>query len=513
MSRRAALLLCLTLAAGLVLARAVPFMAAGVRFDADQAVVGLMAKHISEGRAFPVFFYGQSYLLAVEAYLAAPVMWLVGPTEVALKLPLLVMNVGTVLLLVWRAHRDLGLAPWLAVAGALPLALPAVTPGSRLMDAMGGNVEPLLYALVLWTLRARPWAFGLALGAFVAHREFTILAAVAIGGLDLWYRRTTPGPLVRHWAIAAACVVAAQLGVATLRPHGDMYGPNSQVRPDFVNLSARDAIAAQVCLTPSTWPERGRQLVTEHLPLMAGGVPGPMIDVTISSGMGHGNPGLAPWVLALTLAGLGCGLMARLRRPSADVTRPAGAAAPSSGIPGTALPGFLIAVGVLSTLVYGFVACSRISQATLRYDLLGLFLPTGALLAGLCWPVATSRAGLVTAAVLWAGLNLSDYAALGREIRSGRWPDRRGEAARALEARGFHALWGDFRLAYVLSFRSQERLIVAPITVHRIDEYVRLAAARDVPLVTYVICAEGEEFMPGIWLCPTPSPASRPPVY
>ena len=74
--------------AALAIARGVIFMMPGVRFDADQAVVGLMAKHISEGRAFPVYFYGQSYLLAVEAYLAAPVMWLLGPTEVALKLPL-----------------------------------------------------------------------------------------------------------------------------------------------------------------------------------------------------------------------------------------------------------------------------------------------------------------------------------------------------------------------------------------------------------------------------------------
>ena len=203
MSRRSELVLCLTIAALAVSVRSAPFMAPGVRFDADQAVVGLMAKHISEGRAFPVYFYGQSYLLAVEAYLAAPVMWVLGPTEVALKLPLLAMNVATVLLLVWRAHRDLGLAPWLALAGALPLALPAITPGSRLMDAMGGNIEPLLYTLILWTLRARPWAFGLALGVFVAHREFSLLAAAALGALDLWHRRATPGPLARHWMIAA----------------------------------------------------------------------------------------------------------------------------------------------------------------------------------------------------------------------------------------------------------------------------------------------------------------------
>ena len=37
-------------------ARSTIFLAPGVRFDADQAVVGLMATHISEGRAFPLFW-------------------------------------------------------------------------------------------------------------------------------------------------------------------------------------------------------------------------------------------------------------------------------------------------------------------------------------------------------------------------------------------------------------------------------------------------------------------------
>src|SRR5688500_8905455 len=41
-------------------------------FDSDQAVRGLMAKHLAEGRALPLFYYGQSYLLAVDAWLAAP---------------------------------------------------------------------------------------------------------------------------------------------------------------------------------------------------------------------------------------------------------------------------------------------------------------------------------------------------------------------------------------------------------------------------------------------------------
>jgi hypothetical protein len=41
-------------------------------FDANQAVIGLMAKHLAEARAVPLFMYGQSYVLAIEAWLAAP---------------------------------------------------------------------------------------------------------------------------------------------------------------------------------------------------------------------------------------------------------------------------------------------------------------------------------------------------------------------------------------------------------------------------------------------------------
>ena len=142
----------LIVVAAVAIARSVVFMMPGVRFDADQAVVGLMAKHISEGRAFPVFFYGQSYLLALEAYMAAPLMWLLGPTEGALKLPALAVNLTAILLLVWLACRDLGLRPWLAAVCVLPLTLPPVVPASRLIDA-GGHGWPLCYAVVLWATR------------------------------------------------------------------------------------------------------------------------------------------------------------------------------------------------------------------------------------------------------------------------------------------------------------------------------------------------------------------------
>jgi hypothetical protein len=54
-------------------------------FDSDQAITGLMAKHLAEGRAFPVFWYGQSHMLAVESWLAAPLFLMFG-TSVTVRI-------------------------------------------------------------------------------------------------------------------------------------------------------------------------------------------------------------------------------------------------------------------------------------------------------------------------------------------------------------------------------------------------------------------------------------------
>ena len=79
-------------------------------FDSDQAITGLMAKHLAEGRAFPVFWYGQSHMLAVESWLAAPLFLAFGTSVAALKLPLLAMNVAIALLLLRGFVREVGCA-------------------------------------------------------------------------------------------------------------------------------------------------------------------------------------------------------------------------------------------------------------------------------------------------------------------------------------------------------------------------------------------------------------------
>src|SRR5262245_57293925 len=78
-------------------------------FDADQAIFGLMASHIADGRSWPVFMYGQSYMLSVEAWLAAPLFAIAGSSVWALKLPILAMNIGVAILLIRLLYRDAGL--------------------------------------------------------------------------------------------------------------------------------------------------------------------------------------------------------------------------------------------------------------------------------------------------------------------------------------------------------------------------------------------------------------------
>src|SRR3954471_1531389 len=80
-------------AIALVIFRSFPMVAyERLDFDSDQAIVGLMAKHLSELRTFPLFFYGQDYMLGVQSWVAAPFIRIGGPTVAMLRMPLVIIN-------------------------------------------------------------------------------------------------------------------------------------------------------------------------------------------------------------------------------------------------------------------------------------------------------------------------------------------------------------------------------------------------------------------------------------
>ena len=207
-----------------VLVRAAIFIRYGPAFfDSDQAIVGLMAKHLSEGRGFPLFFYGQNYMLGVEAWLAVPCFWIGGVTVAMLRTPLVLINVAvavtTILIFVRR-----GVGPWPALALSLPLVATTPLVSAELMTTLGASIEPLLYVYILWALRRRPPIFAAVFAIACLHREFVVLALPAIV-LALWLERQVWRG--RQWLMAAAVAAAVWVAIDILKWHTPTLGPAS----------------------------------------------------------------------------------------------------------------------------------------------------------------------------------------------------------------------------------------------------------------------------------------------
>src|ERR1051325_1807027 len=140
----------IAIAIALIVVRALAYLLfEQLGFDSDQAVYGLMAKHLSEGRAFPLFFYGQTYMLGVVAWVAVPFFWIGGATVAALRVSLLAWNVVFAVLLIIGLRYPVAIVPALFFVAAPP------SVANELIQARG-VIEPFVYIAVLWFLRARP---------------------------------------------------------------------------------------------------------------------------------------------------------------------------------------------------------------------------------------------------------------------------------------------------------------------------------------------------------------------
>lgn len=79
---------------GTAIVRFVILFVSQTHVTSDEAIIGLMAKHIFEGRYFPFYFYGISYnaSCAGEAYLAVVPFAVAGVGVVALKIPTVLLS-------------------------------------------------------------------------------------------------------------------------------------------------------------------------------------------------------------------------------------------------------------------------------------------------------------------------------------------------------------------------------------------------------------------------------------
>ena len=109
---------------------------ASQRLSADEAIPGLMARHILYNAELPVFYWGQAYFGAAEAYVVAALFALFGFHAWLVFVPALIASVALIPL-VWAIAEHLGPSPAGALA-ALPVALPTPILSRVLGNAGGG---------------------------------------------------------------------------------------------------------------------------------------------------------------------------------------------------------------------------------------------------------------------------------------------------------------------------------------------------------------------------------------
>jgi hypothetical protein len=179
--------------------------------DADEAVVGLMARHIAFEGDRPVFYYGQAYLGSLEAFSVAPLFLVFNSSSFVLKLVPLAYSLGFLILSTLLARRLFGDGP--ALVTAAYLALPPAMWALWSTKARGGYAELLFLGeavllISLWLAEARRPAWGGLLWGLVAGLAlWTHLLSVAYlipAGLFVLARRR------RLWS--AAEVIAAGVG-------------------------------------------------------------------------------------------------------------------------------------------------------------------------------------------------------------------------------------------------------------------------------------------------------------
>jgi hypothetical protein len=432
----------------------------GFFFDSDQAIVGLMARHLSRFQTLPLFYYGLNYILGIEAWIIAPFFWL-GRSSVALaRLPFVALNAAVAVWLIRRLMSDGGLRPAIAFVAALPFIMPTPVTGAHLLQLAGSCVEPFVFVLLLWTLRKHSFVFGLVLAVAFLHREFTIfvlpaLVLVEAGRAELWSRANA---LRAARALAGFALVWLVVDDAKMHLMGG----------GLVGQAA--SLGGQMCTTVPDLVVRARALATEAVPILYGGRALPLAEVRLTSSLVAGSP-LVGWLVAATLAMMLVRLViARLKGSRSTSPKERG---PFRRADDAGLGAYLAWVGFFTTCAYP-LSCNVMLGAPplLRYLLLALLLPIGLFAAFMQREQSRAlRTIAVSVFVLWGAANLWDNARLIREALH----DPPGSEHRALtdylleqRIRYARAIYWD---AYVVDFLSGERVIVASVDTFRIPEY------------------------------------------
>ena len=429
-SRVAATIALILVGVGGFVLRILPLWAPAGGTDSDEAVVGLMAKHILDGRP-PVFYWGQSYGGTPEIAVDAVFRRFFGSSLVVLRLPSLIYGVLAAFLL------------WKVASALLPRRQAIVATAAFWLSPMllidYASREMLFYTPTLVV------GLGMLLLAvrFVEHPDVMWRPALFwfLGGLGFWM-----GANIAYFALPALIYVRAVAapGAVARRWRGSRC--SSWVRPRGGS---------------GTWPTAGARSTTPAPPA------GPVCWTTSPS---TGTTGCASCSASTTCT----------RRPRAGRSRPScwsccSCRWPSSPSVPCGVPPPVVAPVPLD--VIGFVTAPFI-YAVLPYRLpivvVRFFL--------FAWPFASLLIGRLAVArwataLVGAALALSLFVNVRFYVDAPeRVPDLTA-ARQALEAAGRTTFYGDYWSAYQLTFESDERVVGSPFYSARWPAYDAAARA------------------------------------
>ena len=459
-------------------------------FDSDQAITGLMAKHIAEMRAVPVFYYGQNYMLAVEAWLAAPVFAALGPSVAALRIPLLLINLAIALVVLRGLVHETGLRPAVAAVPTLLFALASPGASARLLDANGGNVEPLLYVLLLWLTRDRPRWCGLIFAIGFLQREFLLYGLVALLSLEAAQRTLfTRQGLVRRGVMLRTAAVT-WLTVQWLKTFSSAAGPGTTVMDVYRPHDNLTELASRICLDVRAAPSAIVDLSRVHWPMLFGVRRQAILDFGVDTTAMQGVPGgsaVLAAALLLAVAAIGHRMLSERRwRREYDFCA------------------YLVLTALLSCAGYILGRCGQIgSVGSMRYEMLSLLGAAGLGAWALKAATPVVRGIWIALALAIAGMAAASHGSMLAQYASRAPVSAKLLIARQLEARGVQYASSDYWIAYSVTFLTKEKTKIASEDLVRIREYNRLVEAHpgESIRISRAPCANGQRVIEGIHFC------------
>ncbi len=122
--------------------RVILLVAKIVPFNSDEAIVALMARHITQG-AKPIFFYGQAYMGSLDAYLVATGFLLFGEHVWVIRLVQIILYLGVLVTTLLIGKAVFGNIK-VGILSICLLAVPTINVSLYTTVTLGGYVEMLL---------------------------------------------------------------------------------------------------------------------------------------------------------------------------------------------------------------------------------------------------------------------------------------------------------------------------------------------------------------------------------